>query len=122
MPKIYEVKITTQASEQIAKIIDYIAYELCNPDAANNLLDEMEEKIIALSEFPERHPLIDEEPWGIEGVRKIVVKNFLVYYWVDVDKKKVHVTAVVYEKRNQIEQLKKIRFGVTVNRTTSRKK
>lgn len=111
MSKIYEVKITTQAREQMTKIIDYIAYELCNLDAANNLLDKMEEKIIALSEFPERHPLIDEEPWGTEGVRKIVVKNFLVYYWIDVTKKKVHVTAIVYEKRNQIEQLKKMNIN-----------
>ena len=106
MTEIYEVKITTQAQEQMVEIIDYISHELFAPDAANNLLDKMEENILALSEFPERYQLIDEEPWRTEGIRKIVVNRFIVYYWIDKDKKKVQVTAVIYEKRNQIEQLK----------------
>lgn len=50
--------------------------------------------------------MIDEEPWRAEGIRKIVVNKFIVYYWIDKDKKKVQVTAVIYEKRDQIEQLK----------------
>ena len=106
MSEIYEVKITTQAREQMAEIVDYISHELYAPDAAKNLLDKMESSIMALSEFPERYQLIDEEPWRTEGIRKIVVKNFLVYYWIDNAEKKVQVTAVIYEKRNQIEQLK----------------
>lgn len=49
-----------------------------------------------------------KEPWRTEGIRKMVVKNFLVYYWVDKINMKVQVTAVIYERRNQIEQLKKM--------------
>ena len=45
------------------------------PDAADNLLDKMKAEITKLSSFPKKHALIDEEPWGIEGVRKIVVKK-----------------------------------------------
>ena len=33
---------------------------------------------MGLTEFPERFQLIDEEPWKTEGIRKIVVNNFLV--------------------------------------------
>lgn len=50
------------------------------PDAADNLLDKMKAEITKLSSFPKKHALIDEEPWRTEGVRKIVVKNFLIYY------------------------------------------
>jgi addiction module RelE/StbE family toxin len=108
MSVVYEVKIITQAQEQMAEIVDYISNELCVPDAANNLLKEMESSIMSLSEFPERYQLIDEEPWRTEGVRKLLVNNFLIYYWIDKDKKKVQVIAVIYEKRNQIAQLKKV--------------
>lgn len=106
MAEIYEVKVTRQAQEQLAEIIDYVTDELCAPEAADNLLVKMEKRIMSLSEFPERYQLIDEEPWRTEGIRKIVVNNFLIYYWIDVSNKKVQVTAIIYAKRNQVEQLK----------------
>lgn len=64
----YEVKITRQATEQMRETVG----------------------------FPKKHALIDEEPWRTEGVRKVKVKNFPVYYWVDDENHKVQVTAVIY--------------------------
>ena len=101
----YDVKITKQAKEQMAQIVVYISNELFAPEAAIQLLDKLENSIMALEEFPERYQLIDEEPWRSEGVRKIVVNNFLVYYWINTQKRKVHVTAVIYAKRDQLKQL-----------------
>ena len=43
MEKIYTVKTTSQAEEQMQEIIHYIAYELKAPDAALHLLDAMED-------------------------------------------------------------------------------
>lgn len=61
-----------------------------------------------MSDMPKRHSLVDEEPWRSEGVRKIVVKNFLIYFWVDDENMWVQVTAVIYAKRNQLVQLAKM--------------
>ena len=102
----YEVKITRQAQEQMAEIVDYISYELFASETANNLLDKMESSIMSLSDFPERYQVIEEAPWKTEGIRKIIVNNFLIYYWINVPDKKVYVTAVIYSKRNQLEQLR----------------
>ena len=99
------VKITRQAQEQMAEIVDYISNELFAPEAASNLLDKMENSIMSLSEFPERFQLVEEEPWKTEGIHRLVVENFLVYYWINKLEKKVQVTAVIYAKRDQIEQL-----------------
>lgn len=106
----YEVKITRQALEQMQEIVHYISKEFLAPEAAENLLDKMEEAIVALSDFPKKNALIDEEPWRSEGVRKTVVKNFLIYYLVDDERKKVQVTAIIYNKRNQICQLMNMDF------------
>lgn len=106
MAVVYEVKITAQAESQMAEIVDYITNELFVPDAAENLLTKLERSILGLSRFPEKHQLIEEELWRSEGVRKIVVNNFLVYFWIDKNQKKVQVFAVIYEKRDQIEQLR----------------
>lgn len=35
-----------------------------------------------LVEMPERYSLVDEEPWRTEGMKKIIVKNFLIYFWI----------------------------------------
>lgn len=106
----YEVKVTRQALEQMQEITHYIAHELCAPDAAYNLLDEMENTINSLADMPRRMSLVDEEPWRTEGVRKALVKNFIIYFWVDDENVKVQVIAVIYEKRDQLEQLKRIQF------------
>ena len=76
----YEVRVTRQALEQIKEIVHYISTDLMALDAADNLLDKIKAEITKLSSFPKKHALIDEEPWRIEGVRKIVIKNFKDYY------------------------------------------
>ena len=97
----YEVKVTRQALEQMREIVHYISYDLMSPAAA----DKLESAIKKLAIFPKRHSLIQEEPWKSEGIRKIIVSNFLVYFWVDDECSKVQVTAVIYNKRDQINQL-----------------
>lgn len=103
--KVYFVKITTQADEQLQAIVKYIASDLKAPKAALRLLDEIENATSSLSEFPHRVALTEEEPWRSLGIHKMPVKNFLVYFWIDEENSKVQVTAVIYGKRDQINQL-----------------
>lgn len=107
----YEIKVTRQALEQMREIAHYISYDLMASEAADNLLDDLKASILKLSVLPKKYPLIEEEPWRSEGVRKIVVKNFLVYYWIDEEYNKVQVTAVIYSKRDQIKQLKNMEMN-----------
>lgn len=51
---------------------------------------------------------MEEEPWRGYGVHKMPVKNFLVYFWVNEELKEVHITAVIYGRRDQFEQLKQM--------------
>ena len=101
----YEVRVTRLALGQMKEIVHYISNDLMAPNAAHNLLDKMKAEITKLSSFPKKHALIDEEPWRTEGVRKIVIKNFLIYYWVDDKNNRVQVTAVICSRRNQTKQL-----------------
>ena len=79
----YEVRVTRQALEQMKEIVHYISYDLMSPAAADNLLDRFKAEILKLSSLPKKYALIEEEPWRTEGIRKMVVQNFLIYYWVD---------------------------------------
>ena len=104
----YEVKITRQALAQMKEITYYISCELCAPEAANILADKMEKAMLTLSELPQKYVLLDEEPWRTEGVRKMIVKNFLTYFWIDEENDKVQVMAIIYNKRDQIKQLQNL--------------
>lgn len=105
MDKTYTVKITSQAEDQIQETIYYIAHELKAPDAALHLLDMLEDSIASLSHYPQRAALISEEPWHTKGIRRLPVKNFLIYFWIDDANMKVQVTALIYGKRDQLHQL-----------------
>lgn len=108
MEKIYKVKTTSQAEEQMQEIIHYIAYELKAPDAALHLLDALEDSFVSLTHFPQRVALVDEEPWRNKGIHRLPVKNFLVYFWIDEESLKVQVIVVIYDKRDQLYHLSKM--------------
>lgn len=58
--------------------------------------------------FPHRITLVNDEPWHSKGIRRLPVKNFFIYFWIDEDNMKVQITAVIYSKRDQLQQLAKM--------------
>lgn len=105
MPEKYTVKLTRQAEEQLREIVDYIRFTLQAPNTASKMLDTLAEGIYSLDQFPYRAPLTEEEPWHSQGVHRIAVKNFLIYFWVDEAQKNVQVTGIIYGRRDQRHQL-----------------
>ena len=104
----YKVNLTDYAVEQLREINRYIAQSLLSPDVASQWMQHIKKELASLDSLPNRYPLAEEEPWHTEGIRKMIVKNFLVYYWVEEEKKTVWVTAVVYGRRDQVLELRKM--------------
>lgn len=102
----YTVKITDSAISQIKETVNYISASLLEPETAIKWADFLQREISGLSFMPGRYPLIDREPWKSEGIRKMTVKNFLVYYYINENDKTVWITAVVYGRRDQLNVLK----------------
>lgn len=104
----YEVKVTPYALRQMGEITQYISAALQSPENAKAWLERMKKELASLTSMPERIPLTEEEPWHSEGVHKMVVKNHLVYFWVDTVHLQVWITAVVYGRQSQREQLERM--------------
>ncbi|RKI37001.1 type II toxin-antitoxin system RelE/ParE family toxin [bacterium D16-51] len=104
----YIIKITSQAEKQIQEIAHYISHDLESPDAALHLLDTLETTFASLTQFPHRITLVNDEPWHSKGIRRLPIKNFFIYFWIDEDNIKVQITAVIYSKRDQLQQLAKM--------------
>lgn len=101
----YKVKLTPQAIRQIEETVQYISKILLEPETARKWVDTLQHEIGKLDSMPARYPLTEEEPWHTKGIRKMPVKNFLVYYLIDEERKAVWIIAVIYGRRNQIAAL-----------------
>jgi plasmid stabilization system protein ParE len=103
--KEYKIRITGLAKEHLNAIADYIAFELNAPDAARNTIVKIRKEIKTLSYMPERIKLTEEDPWKSEGVRRMRVNNYYVYFWIDRDNEIVNIMAVIYVACDQKTRL-----------------
>ena len=101
----YAVKITEPARRQLQEIIRYIAEDLQEKRAAIRMLDTLEKELLSLSRLPNQVALTEEEPWRSQGIHKFPVKNYLIYFWVDEETKKVQIIGAVYGRKDQRHQL-----------------
>ena len=101
----YEVKLTAQAIGHIEETVQYISKTLLEPETARKWADVLQCEIGKLDSMPSRYPFTEEEPWRTKGIRKMPVKNFLVYYLNDEERRTVWITAVTYRQREQIMAL-----------------
>jgi len=104
----YEVKLTKSAIGQLNEAIWYISKVLIEPETAKSWSDRIKKDISSLNQLPHRYPLVAEEPWRTEGIRKMTVENFIIYYWVNDDDFTVWITAAVYGRRDQLNVLRNI--------------
>ncbi len=104
----YNVKMTKYATEQLKSTVMYISKTLLEPDIAKTWANKLKTEISRLSDLPNRFMLVDEEPWHSQGVHKMFVGNFIVYFWIDDHQNDVWVTAVVYGRSDQLSALKNI--------------
>jgi len=96
----YELGYLPIAMQDMTEIARYISQDFCNPSAAEKLANEMivaVENLIAVPYVNAIHHTI--KPLKQE-YRKLIVKNYVVFYWVDENEKKVVVARVVYFRRD----------------------
>lgn len=109
MNAVYQVKITEQAEAQLSEIVRYITSELKAPASALHVLDTLETAIQSLAHFPGKIALIEKEPWRSNGIHKLPVHHYLIYFWIDEAAQKVQVTGVIYGRRDQVRQLSQMK-------------
>lgn len=92
----YSLNIYPSACQDIEDIIQYISKDLSNPMASNNLIEELQDAFERILVFPKMYPLIDNQFVGDPNLRKIIVKNYLVFYRLK--GKEIQVIRVIHSK------------------------
>ena len=81
-------------------IAKYIGVKLENPEAAERLAEKMIEAAEKLTDMPYKCPVyIPVKPLRHE-YRKLIVQKYIMFYWVDEDKKLITIARVVYSGRD----------------------
>ena len=106
----YRIEIGAQAQSDITDIMRYIGQVLLEPRTAGNLYRLLKEEILSLKQMPERYPYEDDNRLRALGIRKLLVKNYKVLYFVDTERQLVQVARVVYAGRDISKLLDETEF------------
>ena len=73
----YSVRITESAEKDLNSAVDYIEFKLLNTQAADNLLDSVEEAFKRLSDMPQMYALADDPILNAWGIRFVTINNYI---------------------------------------------
>lgn len=102
--KQYTVEITGEALTDMEQLYNHIAYTLRAPENAMGQFNRISEEILKLDTLPERFRIMDSEPEHSNGIRRMLVDKYSVFYVIEEDR--VIVTNVLYSSSDIGKRLK----------------
>ena len=101
----YKIQLSIKAKNDIKSIVKYIKDYLLEPVIADNYAKLIQKEIKNLEYFPQKFAVIDNEMIEIEGVRKLVIKNYIAFYRINENDKIVNIERVLAGVSNWEEKL-----------------
>ena len=102
----YEVIFSKIIDSEIDQCYTYIKETLEAPRAAENLFNELYEKLNEILENPYKRPLVQDKYLASLGLRSIKVKNYVLYYTITEEKNTVYALRFMYKTRDWTNILK----------------
>ena len=96
----FKVHYTDKSEEDLDEILNYISVDLSNPIAAMSFLDEFEKTIDRARLFPESGSPVNNPYVKTEGLRKLYVKNYTVFYFPDMINESIVILRIIYSHRD----------------------
>lgn len=90
----YRVLVTDEAIDDIFNLVRYIYTELCNPDAAEKLYDNLNREIKNMGDFPLKFSDSGIKYRGYT-IHKKVYESYLIFYIISREKQEVYVLRVL---------------------------
>ena len=100
MSRRYSIFYSPEALQDLKDIYSYIAYCLLEKESAKKLVARIRREVKTLSSMPERYASVDWEPWHSEGVRTLLVGNYIAYYRTDNEANTVLIGRILYAGRD----------------------
>lgn len=101
----YNIQITEPAENDLRQIRNYISEELLEPSIANRLVNKIGEAIFTLEEMPVRNAFVSDEGFAAQGIRKILVENYIIFYIISEESKMITILRILYCRRHWVDLL-----------------
>lgn len=101
----YNIQITQPAEEDLYEIGIYISKELLQYETAKKVISKIAKVINSLEDMPLRNALVADERLAYEGIRKIMMDNYIILYVVNEKDKIVTIVRILYNRREWISLL-----------------
>lgn len=102
-----QIKFTIKAQNKLNDITDYIAYNLKNPQAALDLIDDIEKTTQNLPQFPNSHKTYIT--YRNTDFKAIYIKNYVLMYHTENDC--LFIDYIEYAKRGKKSILKGLLYN-----------
>ena len=101
----FSLSIAQEAHDDTDAIVGYMVSELKNPVAASGFLDDVSNGYKTIKANPYLYSVCSDAWLAAMGVRKVVIKNYLILYRVDENRQTVFVLRIVYGGRNYVDMI-----------------
>ena len=92
--KKYIVELSENAKQDLDNIISYLRYDLIGDIIADKYKVLFKQKLKDLENVAESMHILDESLTGYKNIRKINVRNYILFYVVDEEKSKAIVVRI----------------------------
>ena len=96
----YKVEGSESAEKDLRDIVRYISSQFDAPMTALKMMDIIEAAVNSLEDMPQRCPLVADERLAALGYRKLIVKNYFVFFTVDEQNKVVDIERILHARRD----------------------
>lgn len=100
--ELFEVEFTDECIEEMIEIYEYISNQLKEDNAAKRLMTEVTDRVLDLANSPELYMEIGKADNLKREYHRMVVKNYIVLYTIDFEKRTVFVSRMIYGRRNYL--------------------
>lgn len=98
----FEVEFTDECIEEMNEIYEYIANNLKESNLAKLLITEITDRVLNLANEPELYMKIGKVDRLKREYHRMVVKNYVILYTIDFEKRKVYISNMIYGRRNYL--------------------
>lgn len=92
--KKYIVQISDAAYKDIENVISYLRNDLLEDIVADKYKILFKQELKKLEEIAGSMPILDEKLTGYKNIRKINVRNYIIFYIIDKDNSKASVLRI----------------------------
>ena len=103
--KKHSILMTHTATEDLKSIASYVANELREPSIAKKLVGNIKEVIMSLEQMPTRYSLLRDANLAVQGIRKIMIDNYIVFYIVYEKDQIVTIIRILHSRRDWVNLL-----------------